>query len=126
MWVIGLHIETVTQNVKDIIKKIALYTSNGRIQFGILNIKRFVIHWLLYFKYLFLLQYFWKVRKNKNQFLLFASFHVPENIYLFKVYDRNTKKGANYVRNQQKAPEQYHWYRSGIFSVDFEHISHLF
>ena len=44
MWVIGLHIETVTQNVKDIIKKIALYTSNGRIQFGILNIKRFVIH----------------------------------------------------------------------------------
>ena len=38
------------------------------------------------------------------------------NIYLFKVNQRNTRKRC----------EIFHWRRSTVFIVDFEHISHLF
>ena len=38
------------------------------------------------------------------------------NIYLFKVNQRNTRKRC----------EIFHWRRSAVFIVDFEHVSHLF
>ena len=41
----------------------------------------------------------------------------PANIYLFKVNNRNTRK-----LTIKKRP----WRRSGVFTVNFEHISHLF
>ena len=43
MWIIGLRIEVVTENIKDTAQKKALYTSDDQKYFGILNIKRFVM-----------------------------------------------------------------------------------
>ena len=46
------------------------------------------------------------------------------NIYLFKVNSRNTRKNFEICSNLSvKASE---WRRSGVFIVNFEHISHLF
>ena len=45
----------------------------------------------------------------------------PDNIYLFKVNNRSTRK-----RSYMKAPERYQRSRSCDFIVNFEHISHLF
>ena len=51
---------------------------------------------------------------NKSSFLR----AYPANIYLFKVNDRNIRKGANIRKGQ--------WRYSGVFIVNFEHISHFF
>ena len=61
-------------------------------------------------------------KKNK----LYYTNH-SANIYLFKVNDRNiTKRCKIYLKLTVKTPEQRRWSLSGVFIVDFEHVSHLF
>ena len=43
---------------------------------------------------------------------------VQDNIYLLKVAIETLKKGVKYV--------QRHWRHSGVFIINFEHISNLF
>ena len=51
----------------------------------------------------------------------------PTNIYLSKVNDKNTRKRCEICSKLTiKTPERRHWRRSGVFIVNFEHISHLF
>ena len=52
---------------------------------------------------------------------------IPANIYLFKVNNRNTRKRCEiYLKLTIKTSQQCHWHRSGVFIVNFEHISYLF
>ena len=52
----------------------------------------------------------------------------PTNIYLFKVSNRNTRKKCKiYSKLTIKTSERRKWRRSGVFTVNFEHIiSQLF
>ena len=51
----------------------------------------------------------------------------PPNIYQFKVNNRNTRKKCEICSKLTiKTPKRRHWHRSGVFVVNFEHISHLF
>ena len=54
-----------------------------------------------------------------------ASF--PDDIYLFKFNKRNTRKRCEIcLKLTIKTPKRCHWRRSGVFIVNFEHISQLF
>ena len=54
-------------------------------------------------------------------------YNLPTNIYLFKVSYRNTRKRYKTCSKLTiKTSEQHQWRRSGVFIVNFEHISHLF
>ena len=49
------------------------------------------------------------------------------NIYLFKVNNRNTRKRCEMCSKLTiKTPERHQLHRSGVFFINFEHISHLF
>ena len=51
----------------------------------------------------------------------------PAKIYLFKGNNRNTiKKYEICSKLTIKTPERRQWRRSGVLTVNFEHISHLF
>ena len=46
--------------------------------------------------------------------------------YFFKVNNRNTRTRCEICSKlTRKTPERRHWRRSGVFIVNFEHISHL-
>ena len=50
----------------------------------------------------------------------------PAGIYLVKVNNRNTRTRYEICSKLTiKIPERRHWRRSGIFIVNFKHISHL-
>ena len=50
----------------------------------------------------------------------------PAGIYLLKVNNRNIRTRCEICSKVTiKTPEQRHWRRSGVFIVNFEHISHL-
>ena len=50
----------------------------------------------------------------------------PTGIYLLKVNNRNTRARSEICSGLAiKIPERRQWRRSGIFIVNFEHISHL-
>ena len=52
---------------------------------------------------------------------------IPDNIYLFKVYNWNNRKRCEICSKLTiKTPEQCQWRRSSVFIVNFEHILHLF
>ena len=66
-----------------------------------------------------------KIIMNKKSRCLMSS--CPANIYLFKVNNRNTRKGYETCSKFTIKPtEQLQWLRSGVFIVNFEHISQLF
>ena len=51
---------------------------------------------------------------------------IPAGIYLLKVNNRNTRTRCEICSNLTlKKPERRHWCRSGVFTVNFEYISHL-
>ena len=61
------------------------------------------------------------VREFNLHWLLF-----PAGIYLFIVNNRNTKTKCQICSKLTiKTPKQRHWWRSHVFIVNFEHISHL-
>ena len=50
----------------------------------------------------------------------------PAGIYLLKVNNRNTRKMCEICSKLTiKTPEQRHCRRSGVFIINFEHMSHL-
>ena len=50
----------------------------------------------------------------------------PAGIYLLKVNNRNTRTRCEICSKLTiKTPERRQWRRSGVFIVNFEHISHL-
>ena len=52
---------------------------------------------------------------------------IPANIYLFKVNDKTTRKACEICSKLIiKTPKRRYWRRSGVFIINFEHISHLF
>ena len=62
-----------------------------------------------------------KVREKRRTIFVNAA-----GIYLLKVNNRNTKtKPAICSRLTIKALERCHWRRSGVFNVNFKHISHF-
>ena len=59
-----------------------------------------------------------------KQRLHFVSY--PAGIYLFKVSSRNTRTRCEICLTLTiKTPELRHWRRSGVFIVNFKHISYL-
>ena len=51
----------------------------------------------------------------------------PVNIYLFKVNNRNPRKGCEICSKLTiKTPEQRQWSRLDVFIVNFKHIAHFF
>ena len=51
---------------------------------------------------------------------------IPARIYLLKVHNRNTRTRCETCSKLTlETPERRQWRRSGFFTVDFEHISHL-
>ena len=51
---------------------------------------------------------------------------IPAGNYMFKVNNRNTRTMWELCSKLTiKAPERRQWRRSGVFIVNFEHISHL-
>ena len=68
------------------------------------------------------------VRSENTQFLpiLVISYFCPAGKYMFKVNNRNTRAGCEICSKLTiKTPGRRHWRRSGVFIVNFEHISHL-
>ena len=62
---------------------------------------------------------------QKSQ-LIFEVNH-PAGIYLFKVNNRNTRARCEICSKLTiNTPERRQWRRSGVFIVNFKHISHLF
>ena len=50
----------------------------------------------------------------------------PAGSYMFKVSNRNTRAKCEICSKLTiKTPERHHWCCSGVFIVNFEHISHL-
>ena len=64
---------------------------------------------------------------DKLKFNWLCENSIPASIYLFKVNNRNTRKRCEICSKLTiKTPERRHWRHSGAFTVNFEHISHLF
>ena len=56
-----------------------------------------------------------------------SAIHVPVNIYLFKFNNKNTRKRCEMcLKLTIKTRERCQWRRSGVFIVNFWHVSHLF
>ena len=57
---------------------------------------------------------------------VYLSKNNPASNYMFKVNNRNTRtKREIYSKLIIKTPERWQWRCSGVFIVNFEHISHL-
>ena len=71
--------------------------------------------------------YFINLKSNNNSFVQWKMGYIaPVSIYLFKVNNTNTKTRCKICSNLTiKTPERRQWRRSGIFIVNFEHISQL-
>ena len=68
---------------------------------------------------------------TENMFLPISDVLLPPSnlaiIYLFKANNRNRRKRCEICSKlTMKRPEQNNWRRSGVFIVNFMHISHLF
>ena len=64
------------------------------------------------------------VRLDKNTSIIYQFKNSTAKIYLLKVNNRNTRKSYEISSKLTiKTPERR---RSGVFIVNFEHISHLF
>ena len=67
-----------------------------------------------------------KPTKGKNNKYIRVSECITTSICLLKVNDRNTRSRFEiYSKLTIKTPERHHWRHSGVFIVNFEHISHL-
>ena len=63
----------------------------------------------------------------QKEFILISGIcHYPAGIYLLKVNNRNSRTRCEICSKLTiKTPKQRQWCRSGVFVVNFEHISHL-
>ena len=74
----------------------------------------------------------WRIKNQKKKFHYTliskknSEEHVPANIYLFKVNQRNTRKRCDICSKLTiKKPERCQWPRSGVFIVNFQCIANL-
>ena len=66
------------------------------------------------------------LKKHTPKVILWLQFYISVGIYLLKVNDRNTRARCETCSKLTiKTPERRHWRLSGVFIVNFEHISHL-
>ena len=64
-----------------------------------------------------------KLKKQKGEIRHLSD---PAGNYILKVNNRNTRARCEiYSKLTIKTPERRHWRRSGVFIVNFEHISEL-
>ena len=64
---------------------------------------------------------------NVFQFGHFSWTNTPPSTYMSKVNNRNSKTRCKTCsKSIMKILERGHWRRSGVFTVNFEHISHVF
>ena len=57
---------------------------------------------------------------------LFSNYLVPAGNHMFKVNDKSTRTRCEICSKLTiKTTERRHWRHSGVFIVNFEHISHL-
>ena len=69
---------------------------------------------------------FYKKAKAKLKALARVVPYIPAGIYLLKVNNRNTRTRCEICSKLTiNTPERRHWRRSGVFIVNFEHISYL-
>ena len=67
-----------------------------------------------------------KVKEMYNNFIESVILQLPAGIYLLKVNNRNTRTRCEICSKLTiNTPERRQWRRSGVFIVNFEHISHL-
>ena len=67
-----------------------------------------------------------KVFFSDSAIVIWPSNEFPAGIYLFKVNNRNTRTRCEICSKLTiNTPERRQWRRSGVFIVNFEHISHL-
>ena len=73
------------------------------------------------------LKYLLKFFINKVLIKVKKMHYLPDNVDLFKVNNRTIRKRSKICPKLEiKTPEQRHCRRSGVFIVNFEHISYLF
>ena len=66
-----------------------------------------------------------RCREQKKTFQ--GTIHIPANINLFKVNNRNARKWCEICSKLTiNTPERRQWRHPGVFIVNFEHISHFF
>ena len=64
---------------------------------------------------------------ESESLILICTLSKPINVYLFEVDNRNTRKRYDICSKLTiKTPERGHWCCSGVFIVNFEHVSYLF
>ena len=68
----------------------------------------------------------WQVFIKTKFMVRLRLWYFPAGNYMFKVNNRNTRKRCEICSKLTiKTPERrHHWHRSGVFIVNFEHISH--
>ena len=82
---------------------------------------------LLNMHYVFTVPPSGKIGNYPVAFLLRRWQDYPAGNYMFKVNNRNTRTRCEICSKLTiKISERRHWRRSGIFVVNFKHISHLF
>ena len=65
-------------------------------------------------------------KRSKQWNVCLRFYSIPAGIYLFKVNNRNTRTRREICSKLTiNTPERRQWRRSGVFIVNFEHISHL-
>ena len=71
-------------------------------------------------------RYFLNIISEDTVAMTKSSIFLPAGIYLLKVNNRNTRTRYEICSKLTiNTPERRHWRRSGVFIVNFEHISHL-
>ena len=84
-----------------------------------LHVRMFVIHMINR-------SYEWKMEISALHFETRGKIPISVGIYMFKVNNRNTRKKCEICSKLTiKTPQRLHWRRSGVFIVNFQHISHL-
>ena len=77
----------------------------------------------------FLLKYFWMPKYILRNFKAFSFFHwsiYPAGIYLLKINNKNSRTRCEIcLKLTIKTPKRRQCRHSGVFMVNFEHISHL-
>ena len=103
--------------------------TRSRVQFRIWNnFVRFKFYLLFKVKNKNIRSMFWISSKStiKTTEFFKSTFLIPAGNYMFKVNNRNTRTSCEICSKLTiKTPERRHWRRTGVFTVNFEHISEL-
>ena len=68
--------------------------------------------------------YFFSLKNKTHESV--RGFMYPENIYLFKLHNRNSRKRCEICSEVTMEPKRHQCRHSSVFIVNFDHISHPF